>query len=750
MKYSYNWLKEISDTHKGPRELAEMIGSKGFEFEGQSNLADDFEKIVVAEVVKKKKHPQADRLWLVVVKDGKKERKIVCGANNYEISDKVPLALPGAVLPFSKIQISQRVVRGEISEGMLCAEDELGLGKNHDGIMILDKKLKTGQTLAEALGLNDVVLEFDILPNRAHDCLCHLGMAREICSMEGKKLKEEKRALKKLKFSKKGKKINVAIKERELCPRYIGVLLENIKIDKSPRWMQNRLLAAGMEPINNVVDITNYVMLKIGNPLHAFDAKMVAKGAGTMNEIVVRKAKRGESMNLLDGTKIELEERDLVIADREKILALAGIKGGKNSGINKETNKVILEAANFDSFNIRRTRQRLGLFTESQVRFEKKISPSLAQKAAQEAVFLLKKYAGARVIEAVDANFSKKTKREVFLEFDYLENLLGEKIDKRKAIKILQNLGFDVLQKKSKKIKVLIPKERLDVENQEDLIEEIGRIHGYEKIKAKPFNADVIAPRQNYQREFEWRVKDLLAALGFFEAVNYSFYGREEKEKFSIKGNHLELANPLSQEMILMRKTLIPGLLGIYSQNIRKRKELAFFEVGKVFGNYENSFEKLKVAGIFGTRGKSAENNFEEIKKRMVGFFEELGITFNYKGGILELDSCQNEPSSDLFLDKEFSVVIKEKEGGTILGRMGKISKLARDNQKKNSKKSNNRLYPFDNRLEKRSDFISSYWISGGDCGGRNRRNIRKVRSRAKKLLKIKFGKINLKIKKEN
>ncbi len=685
MKYSYSWLKSLSKTQKTTQELIEMINSKGFEFESKENLAQRFEKIVVAQVLEKRKHPKADHLWLVKVNDGQGERKVVCGAENFEVGDKVPLALPGAVLPQNKIEINQRKLRGELSCGMLCAEDELGLGKDHSGIMILKKEFKVGTPLAEMFNLKDTILEFDILPNRAHDCLSYLGLAREICAMEGRKLSRLSK-YPKLSFKAKPQKLTIKVIEKKLCPRYIGILMKNVKVGESPQWLKNRLIASGIDPINNVVDITNYVMLKIGNPLHAFDAEKVQKekkiSSREKYEVIVRRANKGEFLELLDGTKIELENQDLLISSPFEVLALAGIKGGKNSGISSNTSKIILEAANFDGFNIRKTRQRLGLTTESQIRFEKKISPVLAEEAAKEAVFLLKKYARAEVEEAVDINFSSVVKKTILLDFDYVESLLGEKIERRIIEKILKNLGFDIKIRLGKKLEIVVPDWRLDVATQEDLIEEIGRIYGYEKIPITPLVAKIEIPQENQKRNFEWKIKDILTGVGFFEVINYSFYGKKEVESLFIGKDHLELENPLSQEISLLRKTLLPQLLANFSKNIRKEGEVAFFEVGKVFSIFSvnNFFEKLRIGGILGKKNQIAEENFNETKSAILGFFEELGTSFNYKNGILEFDYYQESKEfDDLILEKNFSVLIKRKDNGEILGRLGQVTTQARN-----------------------------------------------------------------------
>jgi len=626
MKYSYKWLKELSGTRKDPKELAKMVGLKGFEHEDLEHLDKRYADFVVGEIISLDKHPNADKLQFVRVDlGGKQIVEVVCGAWNIKKGDRVPVALPGSILPQNKLVVEKREIRGVVSQGMLCAEDELGLGKDHDGIMILGDEAKLGEPISKVLDLKDQVIEFDILPNRAHDCLSHLGMAREICAMENRNITTQNSKLKTT--TKNSKQLNIEIKDEHGCPRYIGAVLKNVKIGNSPRWMQARLIACGMEPINNVVDITNYVMLELGNPLHAFDyARIDNNGAS----IVVRKAKKEEELDLLDGTSLTLDSEDLVIADEEKAIALAGIKGGKYSGISDTTTEIILESANFDGFGVRKSRQRHGLLTEAQARFEKQISPKIAEDAIARAIKLLEKYAGAQLVEVVDENRTKENNQNLDLPLESIAKLLGYEVDAKTAGRILDNLGFENKQEKNI-LKVSVPYWRLDIEGPEDLIEEVGRIIGYEKIAEKPQVVPVEIPEENSRRSFEWDIKDKMTALGFDEVANYSFYGTLDREICSSDAKHFEIENPLSNELKYMRTTLLPGLMKNVAINMKNIESLgngfevskgisfAIFELGKIYqvGKNNQPQEKLTLSGALYSEKSQEEKLFYESKGRI-------------------------------------------------------------------------------------------------------------------------------------
>ncbi len=603
-----------------------MVMLKGFELEEITDLKKQFRGFIVGEIKKIRRHEDADNLQIALVDMGSfgTDTEIVCGADNIYEGMKVPVALPGAVLPQSKMEIKETKIRGEKSKGMLCSEDELGIGKDKSGILELDKKLKPGVELTEALKLEDKSLDFDILPNRAHDCLGHRGVAREIAAMEGTKFEAKDKQARFKKSKSEGEFLQIKIKEKKLCPRYTAAVLKNVKVKPSPGWMKTRLISCGLEPINNIVDITNYVMLETGNPLHAFDKEKIDPESPSQKSIFVRKAKKDEKLELLDGTALKLSAEDLVIADNQKPLALAGIKGGKDSGINNNTSEIVLEAANFNALNTRKTRQRHNIQTDSQARFEKNLSPALASEALSKSIELLEKYAGAKTEEVLEQNFSKQEKEEVEVDFSKIEKLLGIKIDKKKALKILTNLGFEMEMEDEIKGSAKIPYWRMDIEGHNDLAEEIGRIIGYDQIKPKPLLAEVNEPKRNRQRKLEWKIKDLLLGLGFDEMINYSFYGEKEKALCREESDHLELENPIASDKKFMRKTLLPGLAENASLNRKNFKEFSLFEIARIYSKKNPGVEPIKVSGVCFNKEFKKDELFFETKGAIEALLERL------------------------------------------------------------------------------------------------------------------------------
>ncbi len=488
---------------------------------------------------------------------------------------------------------------------------------------------KTPKELAELLTMRafefeemktegkETQLEFSILPNRGHDALSHIGMAREISALEGKKYGEL--AISKLDL-KAG--LKVEIREKKLCPRYIGAVIENIRIAQSPKWMQERLVACGIKPINNVVDITNYVMLETGQPLHAFDADKTA------GNIIVRKAKKGETIKLLDEKIYELNENDLVIADSEKALALAGVMGGFDSSISKETTSIILESASFNSTNIRKTRTLHNIITESSHRFERDIDPNLAEIAMVRASELIKKIGGNNVeVTAISDMYPKKVKPwQIKLDTDYVSSLLGEKIPVSRMKSILENLGL-VIKVSGKILDCEILTRRIDLKTQEDLIEEIGRIYGYENIKEQAPIVEVKTPPQNAKRNFENNLRDILAGLGFSEVMNYSFYGKEDIEKCLLKiEDHVEVANPLSSEQQYLRRNLISNLLKNVELNLKNFPKVQIFEIGNKFCNDKGKFSEIPL--LVGAIADNGANDllFFQMKGKLEALFHDIGI----------------------------------------------------------------------------------------------------------------------------
>lgn len=570
---------------------------RAFEVEEIEKVGADLRNVVVGKILAIEKHPNADKLQVVKViiepslltslpkgeRKSMKNLQIVCGAWNIQVGDKVPVALVGAKLP-NGLCIKEAEIRGVKSFGMLCAEDELGLGKDHGGILILDANEKIGAAVSEVIQMKDALMEIKVLPDRAHDALSHIGMAREICALEGRKINYKfPKAV-----AKKSKKLKIEIRNKKLCARYLGAVIEGVQIENSPVWAKVLLKKFGSNPINNIVDVTNYVLLETGQPMHAFDLDKLAAKNGKI-VIEVRNAKVGEEIKLLDGNTYKLTGEDIVIADSEKAIALAGVMGGADTAITNETKNIVLESANFDATSIRKTRVRLNIITDASIRFEKAIDPNLAEVGILRALEILRNFPG-NLEGLIDMYAAKVNPWKISLDLEYVNKLLGENVSKKAIIKILNslelkttNLASSAGRQKSKTI-VEVLTFRLDLKTQEDLIEEIGRIYGYEKIRARSPHTPLQPAKANEERIFTRKVKEILAGLGFSEVYNYSFYARRDAELAELRAvKHLELQNPMNPEQELMRVSLIPNLLKNVSENLKREKELRMFEVGKVY-----------------------------------------------------------------------------------------------------------------------------------------------------------------------
>lgn len=706
MRYSYNWLKELSGTKLSPEKLADLLTMRSFEVEEIKKVGEGLEKVVVGKILEIKKHPDADRLQVVKVDAGKieGETRVVCGAFNIKTGDKVPVALAGIKLP-NGLQIREAEIRGVKSQGMLCAEDELELGKDHSGILILSKKLKPGTTLSKALRLNDTILDLDILSNRGHDALSHIGIAREICALENRNC-EWLRMDKRMNANANRNLIDIKVEDGKLCPRYIGAVMENIEIKESPEWIKSRLVACGFSPINNVVDATNYVMLEMGQPTHAFDFSKV-KSVEIPNsklqitnkfqiqnskskKIFIRKAKKGEKIKLLDENIVELNTDDLVIADSEKALAIAGVMGGFDSGVTKETRIIVLESANFNYATIRKTRMRLGLNTESSYRFERELDPNLAEKAMARLMEIISETANGKLKCVKDIYPRKVLPRKIKLDLDYVNKLLGEEIPTEKVVKISELLGLKIklplnlpLEKGEGVARVEVPTFRIDLKNQEDLIEEIGRIYGYEKIKPIVPMASVTPAKINEQRMFERKVKSILANGGFSEVYNYSFYSQKDAEAAGLEeAKHLELENPMNPEQALMRISLIPNLLKSIKNNLKNCKEFNIFEIGRVYWPKSEVLpeeKKMLVGAVVKTTNNLRKTTYDKkaesfylAKGYADSLLSQLGIANQYYDNF----KISPEENFESLWHKTRNAEIKIEGQEKTVGHLGEISTL--------------------------------------------------------------------------
>ncbi|MFA6393802.1 MAG: phenylalanine--tRNA ligase subunit beta [Patescibacteria group bacterium] len=662
MYLSLNWLKDYVEIPKNitPGELARLLTLHTVEIEGVSSQAEKFKNVIAGEIIEVKKHPDADRLRLALVDTGKEKLEIVCGAPNIEAGQMVPLALIGAVLP-NGLEIKEVEVRGVKSQGMLCAPDELGLGDDHAGIMILDKNTKTGKPLVEVLGLSDVIFEVDnkSITNRP-DLWSHLGVAREIAafldSRLTKKAEEINAALSgqksgklKIKTDDKLARIRVAVEDNKLAPRYMALAMGGIKIGPSPEWLSQRLIAAGVRPINNIVDATNYVMLDVGQPLHAFD---LAKLEPELNkkeifecDINVRRAKKGEAITTLDGKERELNEETLVIADKEKPIAIAGVMGGVLSEISEETDSIVLESANFDFASIRKTSRYLGVRSESSMRFEKSLDPNLAAIALYRATELIKRICpSARVIsETTDENNFQQFTGPLEIKLSWIEERIGEGIPEQEVTRILKSLGFGIAKKNSS-FSLTIPTWRAgkDVSIREDVVEEVARIYGYNKIT--PDMPEISLGRMPREKapDMKKKIREILAfGARLTESYNYSFVGEEQLSKLQIDaGSAIKLLNPIAETMNFLTPALAPNLIENIKKNQARRDRIGLFEIGTVYFNRPGEidrdalgkdklpaqFERLGIA----VAGGEADEVFLKVKSITGFLFESLGLKVKF------------------------------------------------------------------------------------------------------------------------
>lgn len=591
MYISYNFLKDFLKFPKAitPEEISEKLTNQTVEVEHFSRQAEQFNKVVVGRVLSVDKHPNADRLRLATVDVKTEKLHIVCGAPNLAEGQKVAVALVGAVLP-GGLEIKESEIRGEKSSGMICAEDELGLGKNHEGIMVLNKSAKIGEDLASYLEMDDIIFEVDnkSLSNRP-DLLNHYGIARELSAIFDLNLKPYESFGQEIIFSEdKKNKLEVKVNDQEACSRYLVVKIDNVKVAPSPQWLKNRLVALDQKPINNIVDLTNYVMFEIGQPLHAFDAAKVQK-------ITVRHAAKNERLETLDEKERILDEKDLLITNGKTPLAIAGIIGGKESGISEETTSLVLEAANFNAGIVRQTSQKINLRTEASIRFEKSLDTDLPLLALKRFLSLLKELCPEMKIASslTDINNGATKKIEIDLNFSWLNKKIGQEIEPGQVVKYLEKLGFKIIEQNSELVRVLVPAWRAtkDIRLKEDLVEEILRLYGYNNIISQLPQQTLGLPVQNPARLLERKIKNILVwKHSLFEVYNYSFVGEEQLKKLDIDFlKHLRIINPLSEVHGILRQSLIPNLVLNVRNNQFKAADLGFFEIGNVFfSNFGN------------------------------------------------------------------------------------------------------------------------------------------------------------------
>jgi phenylalanyl-tRNA synthetase beta chain len=643
MNISYNWLKNYLDLNLPAQEISQLLTDTGLEVEGITEVESvkgGLKGVVIGEVMSKVQHPNADRLSVTTVNVGEDETiQIVCGAPNVAVGQKVPVATVGTLLydGDESFKIKKGKLRGEASLGMICAEDELGLGKGHDGIMVLEENAIVGTPAAEYFKLeSDIVFEIGLTPNRS-DAMGHIGVARDLMTVlnhKGNKLQMCKPSTKDFKVDNTNGTIAVEVADADLCPRYSGVSISGIKVDNSPEWLQNKLKAIGIMPTNNVVDITNYVLHEIGQPLHPFDADKIEG-----NKVVVATVNDKTKFTTLDEQERELSAADLMISDAKKPMCIAGVFGGLESGVSEKTTSIFLESAYFNPVSVRKTAKRHNLSTDASFRFERGCDPNSTVYALKRAALLIQEICGGTISsEVIDIYPNKIEHFSVELTYAKMDNLIGEKIDREVVKAILINLEIEISKENPDGLSLLVPPFRADVQREVDVIEEILRIYGFNtvaisaKLNTTISHADGVNPE-----DVRNIISDLLSSTGFNEAMNNSL----TKGKYTAlipeldMEQNVEILNPLSQDLNVMRQSLLfSGLENIaYNQN-RRNADIKFYEFGKTYhkteeGNEENQHLQILVSGR-----KVSENwdtnagiaDFYFIKEKVEHILSRLGV----------------------------------------------------------------------------------------------------------------------------
>ncbi|MGJ8593233.1 MAG: phenylalanine--tRNA ligase subunit beta [Aquaticitalea sp.] len=645
MKISYNWLKQFVNIDWTAEKTGELLTDLGLEVEGihtYQSVKGGLEGVVVGEVLTCVQHENADRLKVTTVDIGTgTPLQIVCGAPNVAAGQKVPVARIGTTLYTDEGEawvIKKGKIRGEESHGMICAEDELGLGKSHDGILVMDANLKVGTLVSEIFNVeNDQVFEIGLTPNRA-DAMSHFGTARDLkAGLIQQEMNVEliTPSVSAFHVDNRSLKMNVEVVDKALAPRYCGVTISNIRVTDSPAWLQNRLKAIGLTPKNNVVDITNYVLHELGQPLHAFDA---AKIIG--NKVIVKTLPKGTKFTTLDGVVRELHEEDLMICNSEIPMCIAGVFGGSESGVTTETTSIFLESAYFNPISIRKTAKRHGMNTDASFRFERGIDPNITEYALKRAALLIEEIAGGKISSDIVDIYPKKIEDfTVRLSFEKAAKLIGEEIPRDIIKRILMSLDIKINNVTETGLGLTVPAFRNDVLREADVIEEILRVYGYNNIvTTEKLNASISNTSKFEDYKLQNVVGNQLAAQGFFEILSNSLTNANYIElSEQLKEEHnVTMLNPLSNDLSVMRQSLLFSGMEAVSRNInRRRANLKLFEFGKTYHDYNGKREEQKHLSIFLTGNKNSErwnstaqtSDFFHLKGIVTTILERLGIS---------------------------------------------------------------------------------------------------------------------------
>ena len=674
MKVSYNWLRQFIDISENVEEISEVLTATGLEVEGIEkfeSIKGGLEGIVVGEVLTCEKHPNADKLRLTTVDIGNGEAsQIVCGASNVAAGQKVVVAPVGTTIyPFGKeegLSLKKAKIRGEVSEGMICSASELGLSDDHSGILILDTDKKNGTAAIELLDVeNDFTIEIGLTPNRA-DATSHIGVCRDLKAVLGNEINRPD--ISAFKVDNHDLPIEVVVEDSKGSPRYSGVCISNVEIKESPEWLKNRLKAIDLAPINNVVDITNYVLHSVGQPLHAFDYDEVTGG-----KVVIKTMTEGSTFVTLDEKERELAASDLMICNEKEGMCIAGVFGGIKSGIKDSTKNIFLESAYFSPDYIRKTSQRHGLKTDASFRFERGTDPNLTVFALKWAAMLIQELANGKISsEVIDIYPNPVEDFKVKVRYRNIDRLIGKKLGKDRVMSILKGLDIGVTDENEEGFIAVIPPYRVDVQREADVIEEILRIYGYDNVELEDsLNTDFLAdfPVQD-KDNVQLKVSELLTSRGYYEIITNSLTKPKyvsQIESFS-SNNNVEILNKLSDDLGVMRQSILPNGLEVIAYNInRRQKNLKLYEFGKTYQLLDGKYKEEEVLGIYLTGNKSLEHWSAEEKQ--VAFHDLASEVF----------ACLSRLGVDQYSSTEFnseawSYGLELSFNNQVLARLGSVS----------------------------------------------------------------------------
>ena len=672
MRVSFNWLNEMVETGLSPEELAEKLTMAGMEVEKIERPGERFNNVIVGKVLSVDRHPDADKLSLCRVDSGQGELQIICGAPNVRAGAKVALGLVGAVLSGGS-RLRKVRIRGVESEGMICSEMELGLGEDAEGIIILPDELEVGRSLASAVGLDDAILVIDVTPNRP-DCLSILGIAREVGAILDKEVKPLPSEIVESEAP-SSDYTSVETRDFDLCPRYCARVLTGVKVGPSPAWLKNKIELCGVRPINNIVDVTNYVMLEMGQPLHAFDLEKLLE-----RRIVVRTAFSGETIVTLDGEERRLSPDMLVIADAHRPVAIAGVMGGANTEVDEATASLLLESAYFTPASIRRTSRDLGLSTEASYRFERGADPQAQALAATRAAELMRAIAGGEAKKGViDVSKGVPVTQEVRVRHRRVNVLLGTSLPDGEIEGIYTRLGIHIVRKEGDEVVLTPPSFRRDLAGEIDFVEEVARIYGYDRIPMAVTRGKVGTARRDPWQTLEDLTKNVLTGFGFFEIISSDLISERHCSRivdllFDSPIEVLRVLNPVSAERNVLRPTLFHGLLECLARNQTQRREsIRLFELSRIHCRDEKG-EPIEEASLCLGMAGASEEAFWDCGPRQVDFYDMKGVVEAYLSRLGVGEVSYRPVEKPLFHRGRTAVVeVKGKE----LGIVGELSDSA-------------------------------------------------------------------------